>query len=105
MALATSVTGGGILVSRRISSQRYFIVTPVGRYEIEETQTVEQREWVALTQAAAVDYADANAQPASGTHTYDVAEDNRVVGGYKVTRTFELTDSALVPPPEPEPEE
>ncbi len=98
MALATEVSGDGILVSRRISSFDYWVVFAPTQYKVRETQTSEQREWVALTQSAAINYAIANAQPASGTYTYDVSEENRVVGSYKVTRTFELTETSIITP-------
>ena len=97
MALATTVTGDGKLVSRQVSTRRYWVGTITGAsVEFEETTETETREWVALTRQAAEDEADANDQPATGTYTYDVQEDNRVIGSYKLVRTFQEVTNARV---------
>ena len=97
MALATEVTGGGKLVSRQVSTRRYWVAPPIGSaVEYQEVSESETREWVALTQAAAEGVADTNAQPATGTYTYDVQEDKRVIGSYKLVRSFETSTVSQV---------
>ena len=116
MALASSVTGTGKLISRQLVTRQWVIHRATGytgtytdggititttRYLLKETYTEEVREWVALTQAAAVDYADANAQPSAGegAYTYDVYEQNRIVGAYGVRRVYKsepvVTESVI----------
>lgn len=84
MALATSVTGDGILVDRRKSTRLFSVglFSVVTNYKEETVE--ETREWVALTRAAAQAYVDAAAAhptPATGTYSYSMDEDKRYVGG------------------------
>jgi len=104
MALATTVSGDGILVSGGKStniSQRVIEFTdgaPSAWVNIKEVTNRETREWVALTQSAAEGAKDANAQPAEGTYTYEVSEQNRPTHAYKLSRMFELKTTTLVSP-------
>jgi len=99
MALADSVTGDGILTASSKSSNVYGVSNgafPVTYFK--ETNTTEVREWVALTEDAAETVKNANVQPPTGTYTYDVAEDNRVVDSYTLTRSYELKTLAPADP-------
>ena len=106
--LATSVTGDGNVTASGIStniSQRVVEYTdgkPSAWANVKEVTARETREWVALTQSAAEDEKAANVQPAvgEGTYTYDVSEDNRVIGSYKLQRMFEHKVTTLETPPQ-----
>jgi hypothetical protein len=104
MALATTVSGDGILVGSGIStnvSQRvseYTNGSPSAWVNVKEVTERETREWVALTQSAAEGAKDANAQPAEGTYTYEVSEQDRVTHAYKLSRMFELKTTTLETP-------
>jgi hypothetical protein len=104
MALATSVTGDGILVSSGVTtniSQRVIEYTdgsPSAWTSIKEVAERETREWVALTQSAAEGAKDTNAQPAEGTYTYEVSEQDRYTHAYKLSRMFEQKTTSLVSP-------
>ena len=101
MALATTVTGSGKQVSREVVSRDYIQgFSGIGFWKFRETTETETREWVALTQTAANDAADANAQPETGTYTYYVAETNRIVGAYSLTRVYHNTSTEIVTEPE-----
>ena len=108
MALATTVSGDGILVSGGKStnisqrvSERSSGGSPIAWVNIKEVTERETREWVALTQSAAEGTKDANVQPGvgEGTYTYDVSEGNRVIGSYKLQRMFEQKVTTQETPP------
>jgi len=108
MALATEVTGDGNITASGISTNisrrvgEYTYGDPSGWVNIKEVTIRETREWVALTQSAAEGAKDANAQPelGEGTYTYEVSEDNRVIGSYKLQRMFEHKVTTLETPPQ-----
>jgi len=91
MALATTVTGDGILVSRGKDTRAWSVVyLAFGVRNFQEVITREVREWVALTETAATTYVNLNAQPeGDGEYTYGMSEQDRIVGAYKVTRSYE----------------
>ena len=99
MALATTVSGDGILVSSSKTSNVYSVTSVDGAITFyKETTARETRQWVALTQSAAETTKNANVQPATGTYTYEVSEQNRITLGYSLTRMFENKITALVDP-------
>ncbi len=91
MALANTVTGDGILVSYDAEVREYDVVLVLGsvvRASYRETKATEIRQWVALTKAAAEGKAQDPATPPEGTtYSYAVAETNRVLKAYMLTRT------------------
>jgi len=91
MALANSIVGSGILtgVTNNIRVWRFFGFSLI--YVNKESTKEETFEWVALTQAAAQDAADAASQAglaAGVVASYSAAEDQRVVGSYKLIKTI-----------------
>ena len=95
MALATSVTGSGKLVSKA-KTVRNLRDAGETYYNVEETIESEVREWVALTQTAAVNAASGGSGEGSMTlsgegvvYSNNAEEDNRVVGSYVYTCSAE----------------
>ncbi len=88
MGLATSTSGDGILVSHDTEIREFTVfLAGIGtKYRVTKSTVI--REWVAVTQAAAQAKIDSPDSPPSGTtYSYNMAETNRVVGAYKLTRT------------------
>jgi hypothetical protein len=87
MALATSVTGDGKLLSRS-SMTRNLRDAGESFFNLTETIENETREWVAVTQAAAetaraAGYKTGMTVTGTGTtYEYSVDEDVRVIGSY-----------------------
>jgi hypothetical protein len=98
MALATTVTGDGILVSSETNKQKLVLFTDTGTFLFLKTITESVREWVALTQSAAQTAAETATQPENGVATYDALEDNRIVGSYKLVKTTTVTTIEDVTP-------
>jgi hypothetical protein len=97
MALATGLTGDGILIDSTATTRQFNVWVGLIEQLWEETTTVETREWVALTQAAAEAAVAANVQPVGdGTYTWSAAEQQRVVGSYSVKRISEIKEYQLV---------
>ena len=91
MALANSIVGSGIYVgtTNNIRVWRFFCASLI--YVNKESTKEETYEWVALTESAAKDAADAASQSglaAGVVASYSAAEDQRVVGSYKLTKTI-----------------
>ena len=91
MALATSITGDGILVgtNNNIRVWRFFSIDII--YVNKESTKEETYEWVALTKTcakAAVDAASQAGLAAGVVASYSAAEDSRTIGSYKLTKTI-----------------
>jgi hypothetical protein len=89
MALATTITGSGTLVSvdNNIRVWRFFGMEII--YVNKESTKEEVYEWVALTEACAKAAADAASQEGLGdgvVASYSASEDNRAIGSYKLTK-------------------
>jgi hypothetical protein len=88
MALATSVSGTGILVDSASDSRVWHLFGIYFKTKFTETKTRTVREWVALTESAATTWRDA--EKAAG-ETRQIMEDNRIVKSYKAISTIETT--------------
>ena len=55
------------------------------------SRTIVTDEWILLTEAAAIAYADTHAGDTNTTHR--VTEDNRIIGSYKLTRNVDSSGS------------
>jgi len=102
MALASSVTGTGILVSKAPVVTRYIIISPAGgKTTADETKTTTVHEWVAVEEAAAVAWAAATPPPISGsTISRRITEENRILRSFKCEETVEtITIVSTYEPP------
>jgi len=94
MALATTVTGDGILVDKGTETR---ILKDFLGFSYTLTHSTETREWVALTKAACEDkIANPDTAPEGYTYSYRMREENRIVGSYALTRI--KTGKTLTPP-------
>ena len=96
--------GDGSVVSQSRDVRRYRVGTADDFIDYVETTTQEVREWVGLTYEAAKSQVDAAPQPAQNdsSFSYMMDEDNRIIGSYKLQRSFEqkvTTTAATAPPP------
>ena len=92
MALATEIVGDGILIGVDNSPRVWRVYGFEGVYIFEESQRVEVREWVALTQSAAKTAAENASQeglPEGAVAAYAANEDTRVMASYKLTKTID----------------
>jgi hypothetical protein len=91
MALATTITGDGILVSVDVPVQVWRVYGGTKIIKYAESIRTEVREWVALTKSCAQTAAEAASQtglPAGAVASYSAQEDTRVVNSYKLVKTI-----------------
>lgn len=91
MALASSITGDGILVSVDNNVRTWYRYGANYIFKHTEKTREEVREWVALTQSAAqaaAEAADQSGLAEGASASYSASEDNRAIGSYKLTKTI-----------------
>ena len=96
MALATTISGPGLLISYEPLVRDYFVGFFALVTNFRETVTTEVREWYALTEGAAVTGAGA-VQPSSGAYTFIVSESNKQVQAFTLTRYHITTVVVKIP--------
>lgn len=102
MALASTVSGDGILVNQSTVVHEFTIIPATGgTVTITETRTSETRQWVAVTAAAAKTWVETAPTPGEGeTKSRSISESNRVLGAYtceEITETVTV-DRDYTPP-------
>ena len=99
MALATEITGDGILISVDNNIRVWYKYWHAGFSTYKESQKVEVREWVALTKTIAQTVAETAGQSglaAGAVASYTANEDTRTVASYKLTKTITYEASVTV---------
>jgi hypothetical protein len=100
MALASSVTGAGILVSSEATASDYYLFTAAGS-TIHWRTTISRSvsEWVALTKSAAETWlAGGTGVEYAAGESRSISETNRVLHSYKATSTIETKTTEVIPP-------
>lgn len=94
MALITTwlAAGDGFLVRNDVSQRKYDIENDQGAIiTLNETTTIEEREWIGLSLSAVNQAIDENLQPAENdsSYSYSATRDRIEIGSYKLRRVYE----------------
>jgi hypothetical protein len=99
MALATSVSGDGLLVSSEHREQDFYLTSQISSIHVRETTISTTREWVSLTKSAAETWlaGGTGVEYATG-ESRAIAEQTRAIHSYKATSTIETKTTEIIPP-------
>jgi hypothetical protein len=98
MALASTVSGPGKLISKDRSERSFRSFSEAGNYRYTEVKTEETREWYALTEAAATAWQNGDVPygpPAAGESRKIDRVSNVQGGEYRAISTITTTETVL----------